>query len=559
MATAGMNSTAALTGMLPSLVLVAALLSLPVCLLLLRLYRRAVLRGMGILAGTAAATPLPAARAAPGAALQIVEVEPAAAPAPTGTAAQALQRGVRGPWRAALVYAGAGLVYALLMTAGSQAADRQQRSGALAQWAFLLWTYLWPGVLAVLLVAAYDARRRLQVLGAYGLVLAAICTFAVSHNPSLRGFALPLAWLIYNGPPSVLLATFLLRPIRAVGPLVLVFMLMLALGSQLLITLADTNDAVLRSFAATGAQVGLGAHGVFLAIIGVGMLVFGVLGWPLLRWLGRRYQAKKFSDQSIIVDALFMMFAFVQAIGFAFIHPWWMLIGPVAFVGYKTAALFGFGLPGGAGAPHTLLLLRVYRLGKRSERLFDKLRRHWQPVGSIRMIAGPDLVTSTVEPHEFLEFLSGRLARSFVTGGADLERRIAALDAAADPDGRYRINAFFCRTDTWQMTMQRLAATSDVVLMDLRSFAPANQGCLFELGQLLDIVALARLLLLVDTSTDRLFLEATLQQLWSRLSAGSPNRGLAAPRLRLFRIGAQSEPVLRALLAHLLARPGEVA
>jgi len=97
------------------------------------------------------------------------------------------------------------------------------------------------------------------------------------------------------------------------------------------------------------------------------------------------------------------------------------------------------------------------------------------------------------------------------------------------------------------------------VLMDLRSFAPANQGCLFELGQLLDIVALARLLLLVDTSTDRPFLEATLQQLWSRLSAGSPNRGLAAPRLRLFRIGAQSEPVLRALLAHLLARPGEVA
>jgi hypothetical protein len=33
----------------------------------------------------------------------------------------------------------------------------------------------------------------------------------------------------------------------------------------------------------------------------------------------------------------------------------------------------------------------VFALGKRSERLFDKLRKHWQYAGSIAMIAGPDL------------------------------------------------------------------------------------------------------------------------------------------------------------------------
>ena len=55
-----------------------------------------------------------------------------------------------------------------------------------------------------------------------------------------------------------------------------------------------------------------------------------------------------------------------------------------------------------------------------------------------------------------------------------------------DPDGRYRIKEFFCYNDTWQMTMERLAAASDAVLMDLRSFSRVNQGCIFELGRLLD-------------------------------------------------------------------------
>jgi hypothetical protein len=55
-------------------------------------------------------------------------------------------------------------------------------------------------------------------------------------------------------------------------------------------------------------------------------------------------------------------------------------------------------------------------LGKVSQRLFDALDKHWRHVGSIQMIAGPDLATTTVEPHEFLDFLRGRLARRFIDG-----------------------------------------------------------------------------------------------------------------------------------------------
>ena len=98
----------------------------------------------------------------------------------------------------------------------------------------------------------------------------------------------------------------------------------------------------------------------------------------------------------------------------------WILTALVAFAAWKAATLLGFRLTRGhAGPPRTPLLL-VFRLGKRSEQLFDKLRRYWQSAGSISMIAGPDLVTTTVEPHEFLEFVSGRLGRQFVGGTPDL-------------------------------------------------------------------------------------------------------------------------------------------
>jgi hypothetical protein len=187
--------------------------------------------------------------------------------------------------------------------------------------------------------------------------------------------------------------------------------------------------------------------------------------------------------------------------------------------------------------------------------LFDKLRKHWPYAGSISMIAGPDLITTTIEPDEFLEFVSGRLGRQFVRDREDLERRVEITDTGPDPDGRYRINEFFCHNDTWQITMERLAAKSDAVLMDLRSFSPANQGCIFELGRLVNSVDLNRVVFLVDNTTDQEFLESTLQRLWEDMNGVSPNQSAGTPVARLFRIERQSEIELKALLRLLLGAP----
>ena len=74
------------------------------------------------------------------------------------------------------------------------------------------------------------------------------------------------------------------------------------------------------------------------------------------------------------------------------------------------------------------------------------------------------------EPDEFLDFLSGRLANSYINDDADVDRRLAGLNLQLDPDGRYRVNEFFCRITTWKQTVRRLMAQSDLVAMDLRAF-----------------------------------------------------------------------------------------
>ena len=212
-------------------------------------------------------------------------------------------------------------------------------------------------------------------------------------------------------------------------------------------------------------------------------------------------------------------------------------------MGYKPAS-------GGRGPD--LLLLRVFSLGKRSERLFDALAIHWRYVGSIRLIAGPDLATSTVEPHEFLDFLSGKLARRFIDNAQTLELRISEMDVQPDHDGRFRVNDFFCYDDTWRMVLSRLVGESDVVLMDLRGFSSQNAGCIFEINELINIVPLEQVVFISDDTTDELFLRQVMQQSWDHMRSTSPNRLSKSGPLHLLHLKGLSDEELQQFL-HILS------
>ncbi len=542
--------TLALTGTLPAVLIGAAVIAFVVSLLLLKLYRRAVLRSMNEGGGGGVPRSTESAASAPEAALALERI-PLGGEA--GANAGALRQALAAPWRSALVYAGAGAAFAAIMTGAWLLATRDATLPA-TKLLLLFWAYFWPAALTANLVAGATRAAKMRVLLVYFAVLLGIMIWALTRNPQMGWHEPAVFWLITNGPPTVLAYAFLARPIRAVGPLVLSFMVVAGIGSQLALPWGGADDVRLRAAVEAGSALGLGGAEIFWAMLGIGFAAFGVLGWILLKWLGSRYQRKRFSDQSLTLDSIWLLFAVYHGIGLVFQGPAWIASGLVAFAGYKLAAVAGHARlrSRAVAAPRPLLLLRVFSLGKRSERLFDAVRTHWQRLGSISLIAGPDLVTTNVEPHEFLEFMSGRLSRQFVRDDADLERRVAAMDLGPDPDGRYRVNEFFCHADTWQTTMRRLASESGAVLMDLRSFSPSNQGCLYELGRLLEAVDLSRVVFVTDATTDARFLEDALLRLWQTVGADSPNRRKPNPVARLLQVEKISPAGLRTLLASLL-------
>jgi hypothetical protein len=532
--------THALTGVWPLIVLVSVLLTFPVSALLLGFYRRAVLRGMKASRKAGVPPPVPIAVAdPPSQALKLVSL-----------ATNAEHAYFPGPWRAAAVYLAAGVAYAAVMMVAWYFATHYSQIGPIKS-LFLFWTFYWPAMLAVIIVAAKARAQKIWIVLGYVAIYLLLAAVELARSPEFSWHQAAVFWIIENGPSTALLYLFLMRRIRSVGPLVLVFAIVALLGAQLAISLLGASDERIYAAVNVGAQVGLGGTGIVVTTLLLGLLLFAIVGWLVLRWIGARYSTKKFSDESLTVDVIFILFGIVASVDLVFEHWMWIATGLVAFIAYKVVARLGFGLLPATRSPKRLLLLRVFALGKRSGRLFDAIRKAWLRGGPIAMIAGPDLVTSAVEPDEFLGFVSGRLGRTFVGDDADLGRRVAAMDSRPDPDGRYRVTEFFCRADTWQPTMCRLVVESDAVVMDLRSFSASNQGCLYELGRLLDTIDLSCVVFVTDKTTDRSFLEATLRQQWSSLASESPNRSVNEPAARFFEVHGPTAAETRALVGHL--------
>ena len=542
-----MNPTVAFTGMLPAILILSTVFTAPLTWFILRRYRSAVMRSM-LSASKSASTPVGMTGTsgpppAPGPPPSFVGLDALTAPLP-GT--QSFRSARRSQWCAASVYMAAGMAYSLV-----HAATWMLVSGGGWIPVRFLWLFAVHGFPAVLAAGLVSLHRKERTLlgGVYFAALVAVAGIALLRNPGLTVASLVFFFLGTNAPAAVLLLAFLRRPVRAVGPLVLAFVLTGVAGSFLAVQLAGSSEGFLGALVAAGAVFGLGSNALFVLLHLAGFATLALLGWQFLAWIGGRYEQKRISEQSLVADSMMMLFAVVHSIGYAFDGWLYVLAAPFSFLAFKIVARLGFlrtGAPKGAGP--MLLLLRVFALGPRSEALFRAVSLRWLHSGSIGLIAGPDLVTTTVEPHEFFAFLGRRLARQFVGGPADLEKRLARLDTLPDPDGRYRTNEFFCHRDTWQMTMKHLAAGSRAVLMDLRGFSPSSQGCRWELEQLLAAIPLARVLFVVDRTTDLACLRQSFAELRARMPSTSPNLHSSPLQPRLFRVGAQSDREVESLL-----------
>lgn len=547
--------TVALTGQLFLVLAAAVVFALVVSLLLLHRYRRAVIKSMRRRGGSKIAEPtgfIPPEEPHPlnETALTFNFVTTETLGAENQRERLLYREAKRRPWLAALVYAVAGCCFAVTMTAAFLWATGMEFLPF--RYLYLTWANAWPVVLTTNSVAVVSRRGKIVAFSIYLLIGSALGAVLLARSPDLTVAQLAYLWLNANGIPSILLLVFLNRRIRAVGPLVMILMLLGVTGASLLVSVAGSNPKLLRAISDFAASIGLGATGTLGGLHLIGFVVFAIAGWVILGSLRQMYERKQLSERSIIVDTIWLLFGIVNSTSLAFEGPRWIVSGLVAFIIFKSVAAAGFQLLRGrlnaATSGPRLLLLRVFALGRRSETLYDATGKSWRTVGSVQMIAGPDLATTTVEPHEFLDFLTGKLARRFIDSAATLDLRVSQMDLRADRDGQFRVSEFFCHDDTWKLTLARLADDSDAVLMDLRGFSQANDGCVFEIHEILNVLPLGRVVFIVDDTTDQPFMRRTMQRAWRQLKDHSPNRRLSAGQIALVQLSGLDARGMRNLL-----------
>ena len=393
---------------------------------------------------------------------------------------QALRRHTRHTLnRLAVAYGCGGVAQATVMTLFVLLGDRDVYTRP------LIWLSIWLVMaLPVAATVGYVLSTR-PAMRALWVVNALAAALIVSGEARGLVWAAFLPYILF---PAVLFLLFNLRYWRATAPLVLV----LALGGSLgWLALVEIGKLVVGE--------GLALWGFRLLGLAAGVL----LALPVARGIGRRYQKRRISEQMLFVDAWWALLTSVQTTVLVIMDG---QIGKVfAFLGFGAYLLVSRALLHGMQTDRPpaarLLLLRVFGHGRRTERLLDELTQRWRPFGTVDLIAGRDLALRNVDPGEFYSFLSGRLDREFVQGPADLDQRLARRDDRSDPDGRYRVNQFFCHSDTWQLTLDRLVDDCDGVLMDLRGFDVDRTGCLYEIGRLAEHVGSRPIVLLADAHT----------------------------------------------------------
>lgn len=520
-------------------VALTVLLGSTLALAVLVVYRRNVVRAMAQSGGgRAAADPGDGAHVASG-----------RVPEPAATAEPLFERAEHAGRRSAAVDAAAGAAFAVVVAIAAWATVPALHTGPRSLLAF--WLFAWPIVPALILTAP---PRRLFRAGAVLVYAAALIAaqlvdalfdLAVDDaqaRPYLARLTPPqivLAWLAVDGVPTALLAVFANRRMRAIGPLALGFAASVAAGFSIggLLLLNNGTKPVAAIVEATHLDVGAVLGAAALGLVAVS----AVVGWLAIGRIRAAWLAGRTNDRALTLDALWSLFASWYATLLAFAGFEAVLAVALALVVRKgvAVALRRRRPPAGSSSSSRgLVFLRVFALGPRSDRLLDAVARSWRLIGCVDLITGPDVALSTAQPHQLLDFLSGRLATHFIADARGVEVQVRRRVTRPDRDGLHRINTFFCRADAWQRLLPFLAGGGDAVLIDLRGFGPTHAGCVHELNHLVARVSLLRFVVVVDSGTDEAFLEQTLRGAFAAMPADSPNRGAAIDAVRRHRLGA---------------------
>ncbi len=196
---------------------------------------------------------------------------------------------------------------------------------------FFAAVFAWPIVLTIGLVAPVSWRGWLAIAGIYFLLFGAISGIGVMRNEAFTWDQAVRLWLLTNLPGTFLILAFLPRPIRAVGPLVLVFMVAAVAGTTLWHNVFESAGGprvflpVIDVFNALGLESRQAVNATTYAVEIVGGLGLALIGWLFLRGVGRLYRWRFITDQSVVINSLWFLFALTGAIYFTFFGLIWFL------------------------------------------------------------------------------------------------------------------------------------------------------------------------------------------------------------------------------------------
>ncbi|WP_411726972.1 hypothetical protein [Methyloglobulus sp.] len=361
----------------------------------------------------------------------------------------------------------------------------------------------WPLVPSIGLLERWSRWKILLVSVSYLLLTSVMVMLKSTDNQNLGSV---LLWLFGEQIPLLVFVFFLTgSKSRAIGPYLLVVFFLLTASSLLGLSALEQvikggpDSWLMDLLLATP----FNAYVVFI--------LFSMVPWlPAfypVRYMARRlaeaYRHKVFSEPLYLLSGLWSIALIFQAMtlshsaglsAYGILAAW--LVIPLSVVLMKPMLHPPY-------QPPTLLLLRVFRADDGIETLFDSVVERWRYTGNTLMIAGKDLALRNLDPDELFAFLSGHLQDRFISDDARLQQAVQKLDLQADPDGRYRINEFFCFDSTWKLVLATLVDKADSVLMDLRAYTPKREGCTHELTVLATKPHLQKLVILFNKDTDK--------------------------------------------------------
>ncbi len=303
-------------------------------------------------------------------------------------------------------------------------------------------------------------------------------------------------WILISGIGSAIAGFYLVRALLQKGWAVRVTAGALALIAVLVLN--PTNDRPVSH--------AVGVAGVIGAVV-LQMLVVGAL-FQLLVWLQDRHVLTNELLQTHVAWVLLTIYFVAwswntdQFIGLR----WWFAcaFGVWTVTLQMLLILLRRRRP---VAKKRLLLLRAFGGPDERQDLLDDLRDTWRRVGAIDMIAAADVATGTLKPDMLAAYVLRRTGEHYLESEAAAVEWVKQHRAAIEGDARYPQNAAFCpnhvrEADEWKQVFIGLARGADVILMDVRDFTEAHQGCKWEITTLRDAQLLHRVAFIANSATD---------------------------------------------------------